>query len=269
MFSITNLLIAIVAGWGAGVVTGLVGASAAVIITPMLVTFAGFDPFIAIGIALATDVFASGISAYTYKKHGNIDVKKGMYLAVFAFIFAIVGSYLSTLVNATSLGSTSAIITLLMGVRFLRKPLNESIAKLQESNKFKFFKERPKFSSVFFGAIIGLICGFVGAGGGIMILIILSLILGYEMKKAIGTSVLIMIFTAFAGALAHFAIPYEVVGMDLVTQMGFTVICIIAGLIGAKMAAKFANIASEEKLNKVVGITLSVLGAVMVIQKWI
>ncbi|WP_105617002.1 sulfite exporter TauE/SafE family protein [Vallitalea okinawensis] len=264
-----NLIIAIIAGWGAGVVTGLVGASAAVIITPMLVTFAGFDPFIAIGIALATDVFASGISAYTYSKHGNIEVKKGMYLAIFAFIFAIVGSYLSTFIESSSLGNTSALITLLMGIRFLRKPLNESVAKMKESNKFKFFQERPVFSSIFFGSIIGIICGFVGAGGGIMILLILSLILGYEMKTAIGTSVLIMIFTAFAGAVAHFAIPYEAVGMDTTTQLMYTAVCVVTGLIGAKMAAKFANFASEEKLNKVVGVTLTILGAVMVIQKWI
>lgn len=268
MFNTMNLLIAIIAGWGAGVVTGLVGASAAVIITPMLVTFAGFDPFIAIGIALATDVFASAISAYTYSKYGNIDVKKGMYLAIFAFIFAVIGSYLSTFVESASLGGVSALITLLMGIRFLRKPLNESVAKMQESNKFEFFKTKPLFSSIFFGAIIGLICGFVGAGGGIMILLILALVLGYDMKSAIGTSVLIMIFTAFAGAVAHGAIPYETT-MSITVRMGYTVVCIITGLIGATMAAKFANIASEDKLNKVVGLTLTILGGVMVAQNFI
>lgn len=68
--TIISILVILTAGWGAGVVTGLVGASAAVIVTPMLVTFLGYPAYTAIGISLATDVFASAASARTYYKHG-------------------------------------------------------------------------------------------------------------------------------------------------------------------------------------------------------
>ena len=54
--------------------------------------------------------------------------------------------------------------------------------------------------------MIGLICGFVGAGGGMMMLLILTSVLGYELKTAVGTSVFIMAFTAFTGAVSHFMI---------------------------------------------------------------
>ena len=60
--------------------------------------------------------------------------------------------------------------------------------------------------SVVRGVLIGFICGFVGAGGGMMMLLILTSVLGYELKTAVGTSVFIMAFTALTGAASHFAI---------------------------------------------------------------
>ena len=59
----------IIAGMGAGIGTGLAGLSAAAVISPMLITFLGFDPYEAVGISLASDVLASAISAYTYGKN--------------------------------------------------------------------------------------------------------------------------------------------------------------------------------------------------------
>ena len=54
--------------------------------------------------------------------------------------------------------------------------------------------------------MIGFICGFVGAGGGMMLLLVLTSVLGYELKTAVGTSVFIMTFTALTGAISHFYI---------------------------------------------------------------
>lgn len=54
---------------GAGLGTGFAGMSAAAVITPMLTTFLGIDPYVAVGIALASDVLASAVSAYHYGKN--------------------------------------------------------------------------------------------------------------------------------------------------------------------------------------------------------
>ena len=51
---------------------------------------------------------------------------------------------------------------------------------------------------------IRFICGFIGAGGGMMMLLILTSVLGYELKTAVGTSVFIMTFTALTGAVSRF-----------------------------------------------------------------
>ena len=67
----------ICAGLGAGIVTGLAGLSAAVVITPMLVSLCGWASYDAVTVALASDVLASMLSAYTYYKNKNIDIKRG------------------------------------------------------------------------------------------------------------------------------------------------------------------------------------------------
>ena len=106
------------------------------------------------------------------------------------------------------------------------------------------------------GVMIGFICGFVGAGGGMMMLLILTSVLGYELKTAVGTSVFIMAFTALTGAVSHFAIG----GMpDPLTW----VLCVIFTLIWARIAAVFANKAQPKTLNRATGIVLVVLGAVI------
>ena len=69
-----KILICLIAGVGAGFGTGLAGLSAAAVISPMLITFLGVNPYEAVGIALASDVLASAASAYTYGKNKNIDI---------------------------------------------------------------------------------------------------------------------------------------------------------------------------------------------------
>ena len=73
-----KFIICFLAGIGAGLGTGFAGMSAAAVISPMLITFLGMNPYMAVGIALASDVFASAVSAYTYGKHKNLDIKNGL-----------------------------------------------------------------------------------------------------------------------------------------------------------------------------------------------
>ncbi|MCM1988204.1 sulfite exporter TauE/SafE family protein [Oceanirhabdus seepicola] len=257
--SIISIIVILIAGWGAGLVTGLVGASAAVIVTPMLVTFLGYPAYTAIGISLATDVFASSASARTYYKHGNIDIKNGISMAIMAVVGAIIGSLISKYIPDNALGGGSGFVTLIMGIQFIRTPMNVKIKRFKEKFDLAFFDDKKVLASILFGTLIGLICGIVGAGGGIMILFILTFILGYDMKTAVGTSVLIMACTALSGSIGHFI------------HSGFPIkeiaIASIGGLIGARMASKFANLASEEKLSKIVGIVFIVLGSIMTVQK--
>ena len=103
---------------------------------------------------------------------------------------------------------------------------------------------------------VGFICGFVGAGGGIMMLLVLTSVLGYELKTAVGTSVFIMAFTALTGSISHFAIG----GMP---DLPALVLCVVFTLIWARIGARFANKAPAKVLNRATGIILVILGAVV------
>ena len=106
------------------------------------------------------------------------------------------------------------------------------------------------------GILIGFICGFIGAGGGMMMLLILTSVLGYELKTAVGTSVFIMTFTALTGAMSHFAIG----GAPDWTVLA---LCVVFTLLWARIAAVFANKAAPKALNRATGIVLVVLGIVV------
>jgi hypothetical protein len=256
-----TIILLIISGLGAGVVTGLVGASAAVAVTPILVTFLNYPAFTAIGISLATDIFASSTSAKNYYNYGHLDIKNGITLTILAIIGAFIGSALSKFIPDSMLGRGAGIAILIIGINFLRKPMNKRIKEFKDRYKFNFVKKHKLLSTIIFGLLIGLICGMVGAGGGIMILMILTFVLGYEIKTAIGTSVLIMTFIALSGAIGHFihtGVPYVEI-----------LIAGISSIIGAAVASRFANKASEDKLSKVIGVTFIVLAVVMIVKRFL
>lgn len=248
-----EVLICIIAGIGAGLGTGFAGMSAAAVISPMLITFLGMDAYMAIGIALASDVLASGVSAYTYHKNKNIDIKNSITMLVSVLVFTMIGSLLSSYIDSSVMGSFSVFCTLFLGIKFILKPVNTTKEQMENVNP-----KKRQIQSIIGGSIIGLICGFIGAGGGMMMLFILTMVLGYELKSAIGTSVFIMSFTALTGAISHFTIGDFPEIMPLV-------VCVLSTLIWAKLAATFANKATPKTLNRAMGILLSCLGVVMII----
>lgn len=248
-----TILVTFFAGMGAGLGTGFAGMSAAAVISPMLITFLGIDPYLAVGIALSSDVLASAISAYTYGKNKNLDVKNGLIMMVTVLIFTVVGSYISSLVPSTTMGNFSVFMTFLLGIKFIVKPVMTTKEAMEQVSA-----KKRAIQSVFCGMLIGFICGFVGAGGGMMMLLILTSVLGYELKTAVGTSVFIMTFTALTGAVSHFAIG----GMP---DPLVWVLCIIFTFIWARVAAIFANKATPKTLNRATGVILVILGAVIML----
>lgn len=254
---LVKIFVCLVAGLGAGIGTGLAGLSAAAVISPMLITFLGFDAYEAVGISLASDVLASAVSAYTYGKHKNLDIRNGLVMLFTVLIFTMVGSFIASLLPSTTMGGFSVFMTLLLGIKFIVRPVMTTKEKLEEkSQKTKILQ------SILCGIVIGFICGFIGAGGGMMMLLMLTSVLGYELKMAVGTSVFIMVFTAFTGAVSHFSISGGLPDLPAL------VLCIVFTLLGARIAAKFANKAPAKTLNRATGVVLSVLGAAMVAVKY-
>ncbi len=246
-----TVLITFFAGMGAGLGTGFAGMSAAAVISPMLITFLKMEPYMAVGIALSSDVLASAVSAYTYGKNKNLDIKNGLVMMASVLVFTVVGSYVSSLVPGTTMGSFSVFMTFLLGIKFIVRPVMTTKEEMEAVSPKKRLAQ-----SVVCGILIGFICGFIGAGGGMMMLLILTSVLGYELKTAVGTSVFIMAFTALTGAVSHFTIG----GMPDLTVLA---LCVFFTLLWARIAARFANRAEPKTLNQATGIVLVMLGIVI------
>lgn len=246
-----KILVCFLAGAGAGIGTGFAGMSAAAIIGPMLITFLGIPPYQAVGIGLASDVLASAVSAWTFKQNKNLDIKNSLVLLITVIVVTVIGSYIATFLPEQTMSGVMQIALILLGLKFIIKPVNTTKEQMLEVSK----KQRI-IKSVIGGIAIGLVCGMVGAGGGMMLLLVLTAFLGYEMHMAVGTSVFIMTFTALTGSISHFA-------MGEFPDVACLILCILFTLIWARIAAVIANKANAKTLNRVVGIVMIVTSAVI------
>ena len=248
MTMLIKFIVCFIAGIGAGLGTGFAGMSAAAVISPMLITFLNMPAYEAVGIALASDVLASAVSAYTYGKNKNLDIRNGVVMMVSVLCFTMVGSWIASQVPNSTMGSFSVFMTFLLGVKFIVKPVMTTKNAMEAVDPQKRFVQ-----SVICGVMIGFICGFIGAGGGMMMLLVLTSVLGYELKTAVGTSVFIMSATALTGSVSHFVIG----GMPDVKAL---VICVVSTLVFAQIASLLANKLPAKTLNRITGAILVVLG---------
>lgn len=246
-----TILVTFFAGMGAGLGTGFAGMSAAAVISPMLITFLDMEPYMAVGIALASDVLASAVSAYTYGKNKNLDIRNGLIMMFSVLAFTVIGSYIASLVPSQTMGNFSVFMTFLLGVKFIIRPVMTTKEAMQGVSA-----KKRAIQSMVCGCLIGFICGFVGAGGGMMMLLILTSVLGYELKTAVGTSVFIMTFTALTGAVSHFTIGGA-------PDWTVFILCVVFTFLWARIAAVIANKATPKTLNRATGVILMVLGIVV------
>ncbi|MDA3836862.1 MAG: sulfite exporter TauE/SafE family protein [Nanoarchaeota archaeon] len=246
-----EILVFLLAGIGAGIVTGLVGASAIMVAAPLLIVFLNYPAYLAIGISLLIDVFASSSAALVYHKHGQLKIKPSLVLLFSALFAVIAASYFSKSIPSGHLGFLTGIGIILGGISIMVK-------KDRAGTKKDLFLEKYKTPSlILIGLLIGTVSGIFGAGGGIMILLTLIVILNYNTHKAIGTSVFLMIFIALFGGISHYVnMPFSMTALILGGA---------GGIIGAFVASKFANKLDEKRLNLYVGFIVTGLGILLLL----
>lgn len=246
------LLICFIASAAAGLGTGFAGMSAAAVIGPMLSTFLGIPIYEAVGIGLISDVFASAGSAITYGRSKNVDIKNSLWLLFSILAFTVLGSFVATFISDRTMSSGAQITMVILGLKFIIFPITKpKQLKSADNKKVMIIK------SIVCGLIIGFVCGFVGAGGGMLMLLILTSVMGYPMHKAVGTSVFIMTFTALTGAISHFT-------MGGLPNIGCLLLCITFTFTWAEIASIIANKVRAKILNRVVGVVLIVTSLVVV-----
>lgn len=256
----------IVAALGAGIGTGLAGLSAATVMVPILIvlcpSFAGENgAYQATAIALASDILGSAVTTSTYIKHKNIDLKHGWVMLVCILSMCTVGSFAAWKAGNVVLGNFSLFLTFCIGIRFLLKPDTQRKETISKDAKLGV---KGVLISLFFGLTIGFGTGFVGSGGGMMMLVVFTAFLGMELKSAVGTSTFIMTFTALIAAVSHIVIHPAI----LLERFDVLIICIVVATVSSLISARFANRVDNRTVGLCTGAILTVLGAFLILLQY-
>ncbi len=253
----------ITASLGAGIGTGLAGLSAATVMVPILIvlcpSFSGeTGAYQATAIALASDILGSAVTTYTYAKNRNIDLKRGWIMLVCILTMCTAGSYAAFLAGNVVLGSFTLFLTFFIGIRFLIKP---DTSRREHAAKGEKLDWKGIAVSLFFGLTIGFGTGFVGTGGGMMMLVVFTAFLGMELKTAVGTSTFIMTFTALIASASHILIHPAI----LLEKWDVMLLCIAVATAASLGSARFANRVDNRTVGLVTGAVLTLLGGAMLL----
>ena len=254
--------VVILASLLAGVGTGLVGLSAATAMVPLLIvlcpTFQGeHGAYMATAIALASDILGSAVTTAVYAKNKNIDLKHGWLLTVCVISMCAIGSVAAYFTHQQVLGGFSLFLCVAIGIRFLVSP---GSGKKREGSGSGKLTLREVAVSLFFGLSIGFGTGFFGSGGGMMMLIVFTAMLGYDRNTAVGTSTFIMTFTALIASVSHILIEPTI----LLECWDYLLISIVTATVFSLVSARFANRVNPTVVGYVTGGILLALGLVLV-----
>lgn len=242
------MLLYILAGLCGGILTGMAGLTAAMVVTPMLCGVCGWSGYDATTLSLIANIPAALVTCYTYYKNGNVDLQRTKSVVGSAFVGAVAGSWLGYLfsqVSESGVSYTVIIMNLFLAVKYI-KPAKAKKDSLAEQKQ----KEQQKtLLAVALAFVIGMECGFMGSAGGALMLMVLTIVLGMDTKLAVGTNSMIMALVALTGAVSHVAMGAQV---ELIPGIIVTVVCTAAAVV----SARFANKVSERVLNVSTGIVL-------------
>ena len=247
----------------AGIGTGLVGLSAATAMVPLLIvlcpTFSGeHGAFMATAIALASDILGSAVTASIYAKNRRIDLKHGWIMLTCIIAMCTVGSVAAYFTHQAVLGGFSLFLCVAIGIRFLVKPDSRELSGKDGTVKLT---AKEIAVSLFFGLTIGFGTGFFGTGGGMMMLIVFTAMLGYDRRTAVGTSTFIMTFTALIASVSHVMMAPAI----LLECWGYLSLSIVVATLFSLFSAQFANKVNGKVVGYVTGVILLVLGLSMTV----
>lgn len=247
----------------AGIGTGLAGLSAATAMVPLMIvlcpTFGGeHGAYMATAIALASDILGSAVTTGVYAKNRKIDLRHGWLMTVCVIGMCTVGSIAAYFVHQAVLGGFSLFLCVAIGIRFLVKP--DAKARPEKGKDVKLtYKEIAV--SLFFGLTIGFGTGFFGSGGGMMMLIVFTAMLGYERRTAVGTSTFIMTFTALIASVSHILIEPAII----LECRSFLLLAVVVATVFSLVSAKFANRVNGKTVGLTTGAILLVLGVSLIV----
>ncbi len=231
------------------VLFSMIGLGGAIVYVPLFY-WSGFDLFSAIPMGLLLNAVTSASAAVTYLRKGLVQLSVAIPFLIFSMIAAPVGAYCTHLVPVDMLLGIFSIIMVLIGTQMLvpEKKFFPVTGNKKNKNSFPLVLTS--------GSVVGFAGGLLGIGGGSLVMPLL-IYQGYAVKTAAATSGLIVLFTSFAGLVAHLNAWQP--DMQLVSYIA------IAALLGAQVGSYLMHTRMQpETLRKMVGLVLWIMALRMI-----
>ena len=251
-------LMLVLAGVFVGILTSFMGASGVMFVVPVLTMFFGLSIYSSIGTSLAVDVISSLAVSISYYNHGKVDLKPSILMALSAVAGAQLGGKVAHLTPELHLQWFFALSMMVGGVFVLKGGYLAVLSKHRRLfDVIRRYVQKHKAVSVLVGLIIGVVCGLLGAGGGVMFLVVLLFLYGYPTHTAIGTSTFIMTMTAASGAVS-----YLIHGS--ISAVSMALLSVGAVAVGVLMPNVVTRL-SERTVNRIIGALLILFGSMMLL----
>ncbi len=232
-----SLLAAILAGI-MGLTLGLLGGGGSILTVPILVYALGVDEKSAIATSLLVVGATSTMALVAHARDRNVSWRTGLVFGLFGMGGAFGGGLIAQFIPGTFLMLLFAALMLITSVAMLKGKKKSGATQELEDDP----KELPVLKIALEGSVVGLVTGLVGAGGGFLVVPALVLLGGLSMKRAVGTSLLVISmksFAGFAGFAGHVAIDYKL-------ALGFVGAALVGTLVGVRLSRHIDG----EKLRK-------------------
>lgn len=213
-----------------GISLGLIGGGGSIILVPVLVYILGVEAHHAVDMSLTIVGVTSLIGAALHNQRGTIKLKTGALFSATGTLSAYSSSRLTYLLSPAALLISIATLMIVIALLMLIKRHSNQDVKIHHS--------RDKSKALLAGLIVGFLTGFLGIGGGFLVVPALVLFCGISMKDVVGTSLLIVAIDCFAGLLGH--LRYG--GFDLRLTMLVTMVAINGTLIGTSLSHRISPV---------------------------
>ncbi|WP_434589168.1 sulfite exporter TauE/SafE family protein [Streptomyces sp. A5-4] len=220
------LVLAVIAGAVIGLALGALGGGGSVLAVPALIYLLGFTPAAATTASLIIVAATSATALYAHARDGHVAWKAGSLFAAAGIIPAYLAGAASSHIPAAGLTMAFAVIAALAALRMLRPSTSEPTGRIRPGK------------AAGAGAGLGAVTGFLGVGGGFLAVPALVSVLGLTMRRAVGTSLLVITVNSLAALTARTGtgggIQWEVIGP-------FTGAAILGAWDGKRLAAKISG----------------------------
>ena len=236
-----------------GIATGF-----AIALLPLMTLIVTANIYQAIGTSLFVDCIIGLVAGIIFLWKGHVKLKPVLTLAISGIICAAFGSLFSTGAKESDLKFLIATVLILFGLVLIRGGVKRNVDYVHSKVNIAWLRNHKQISFLFFGSVIGFASGFTGMGSSGSMTILLIFVMGYDLHTSIGTSLLMMSFIGFSGAITH-GIQGEIVLHSAFIAAG-------GAAIGAVLGSFFANKINEDLLGRVIGGIITILGTIVLIE---